>query len=50
MRGIATRTFVALTLAIGLFAAYASPALAVDSFTPNPVVVTLQAGQSQTIN
>ena len=44
------RTFGALALAVGLFAAYASPALAADSFTPNPVVVTLKAGQSTTIN
>jgi hypothetical protein len=45
-----SRTAWALALAVGLFAAYASPALAVDSFTPNPVVVSLQAGQSTTIN
>ena len=44
------RTCGALALAVGLFAAYASPALAADSFTPNPVVVTLQAGASTTIN
>ncbi|HUH15873.1 MAG TPA: post-COAP-1 domain-containing protein [Gaiellaceae bacterium] len=32
-----------------MFAALAGQALAVDSFTPNPVVVTLQAGESTTI-
>jgi hypothetical protein len=50
VRAIARRTLVALTLAIGLFAAFAGQALAVDSFSPNPVVVTLQAGESTTIN
>ena len=44
------RTVGALALAVGLFAAYASPALAADTLTPSPVVLTLQAGQSTTIN
>jgi hypothetical protein len=50
MRARAGRTLGALALVVGLFAAFAGQALAVDSFTPNPVVVTLQAGQSTTIN
>jgi len=50
MRSTVRGTLGALALAVGLFAAYASPALAADSFTPNPVVVNLQAGQSTTIN
>ena len=50
MRSTVGRALGALALAVGLFAAYASPALAVDSFTPNPVVLTLQAGESATVN
>ena len=50
MRAFAVRTFAALALAAGLAAGLASQALAVDSFTPNPVVVTLGAGQSTTVN
>ena len=50
MRFTARRTFGALALAVGLFAAAPGPALAVDSFTPNPVVVTLAAGESTTID
>lgn len=50
MRSTARRTLWALVLALGLFAAYASPALAADTLTPTPVVLTLQAGQSTTIN
>ncbi|MEO8348097.1 MAG: hypothetical protein ABI610_04240, partial [Acidobacteriota bacterium] len=50
MRATVGRTLGALALAIGLFGAYAGQALAADSFTPNPVVVTLKAGQSTTIN
>jgi hypothetical protein len=49
MRAFAGRTLGALVLAVGLFAGFAGQALAVDSFTPNPVVVTLQAGESVTI-
>ena len=44
------RTLGALALAVGLFAAYASPALAADTLTPSVFTATLQAGQSTTVN
>jgi Mg-chelatase subunit ChlD len=50
MRAYGGKTLAALALAVGLFAGLAGQALAVDSFTPNPVVVTLGPGQSTTIN
>ncbi|MDQ3066013.1 MAG: Ig-like domain-containing protein [Actinomycetota bacterium] len=49
MRARAGRTLVVLTLAIGLFAAFANAALAADTLTPTPVVVTLPAGGSTTV-
>jgi hypothetical protein len=50
LRATVRRTLGALALAVGLFAAYASPALAADTLTPTPVVLTLQAGESATID
>jgi hypothetical protein len=50
LRATVGRTFGALALAVGLFAAYASPALAADTLTPTPVAVTLQAGESTTVD
>src|SRR5688572_23936253 len=50
MRTVTRRTRVALILAIGLLAAYASPVFTADTLTPNPVVVTLQAGDSTTVD
>lgn len=49
MRAVLGRALGALVLAAGVVAALAGQALAVDSFTPNPVVVSLQAGESTTI-
>ncbi|MHB1244289.1 MAG: post-COAP-1 domain-containing protein [Gaiellaceae bacterium] len=50
MRAVAGRALSALALAAGVAAAFAGQALAVDSFTPNPVVVTLQAGESASVS
>jgi len=50
MRAVAGRALSALALAVGAVAAFAGQALAVDSFTPNPVVVTLQAGESASVS
>ena len=44
------KTVGALALVVGLFAAYSSSALAADTLTPSPLVLTLQAGQSTTVN
>lgn len=43
------RTLGSLALAVGLLGSTSSAALAQDSFTPNPVVVTIPAGGSTTI-
>ncbi len=50
LRATVGRALGALALAAGLFAAYASQALAADTLTPAAVAVTLQAGQSTTVN
>lgn len=50
MRAFAGRLLSVLALTTGLFAVLAGTALAADTLTPTPVVVTLQAGQSTTVN
>ena len=51
MRSTVRRTLGALALSVGLFAAYASPAMAdpPDRLVPPTVTLTLQAGQSATV-
>jgi hypothetical protein len=50
MRAPIRRTLWAVALVVGLFATLAGSALAADTLTPTPVVVTLQAGESTTVD